>query len=62
MHSISISHDGFVVFALSSGKEFAIDTNSVHYIAVFNPIGENDLLSEMQFEISKHNTNVLDII
>ena len=62
MHSISISHDGFVVFALSSGKEFAIDTNSVHYIAVFNPIGENDLLSEMQFEISKHNTNVLDVI
>lgn len=62
MHSISISNKGSVVFVLSSGKEFAIDTNSIHYIAALNTTEKNDILGAMQFEISKNNDDVLDII
>lgn len=62
MNKISISNNGAVVFSLNSGKEFAIDTNSVHYIAVLESTEDVDTLGSMQFEISKNNADVLSII
>lgn len=47
---------------MSSGKEFSIDTNSVHYIAALESTEEIDTLGAMRFEISKNNANVLSII
>lgn len=62
MDKISISYNGAVIFSLNSGKEFAIDTNSVHYIAVLESTEEIDTLGAMQFEISKNNADVFDVI
>ena len=62
MDKISISYNGAVIFSLNSGKGFAIDTNSVHYIVVLESAEEIDTLDTMQFEISQNNADVLDII